>query len=102
MKKFKVGRQVGIAALFAASAALSACDQDREAEAETPVSEAEVGTDLPEAAVSDEQLQATADAAAEVASEPLPDVVAVPVPGETGAGATQTTGTQQGQTQPTQ
>ncbi len=65
---------------------LSACGGDRDAEAETPVSEAEVSTELPESVVSDNQLQATANAAAQVAATPPPEVVVVPVPtGQAGA-----------------
>ena len=69
-----------LAAILAAAAALAACGNDeRQAEAETPVSEAEVSTELPESVVSDEALNATAEAAADVAASP-PPVVAVPVP----------------------
>ena len=60
---------------------LAACDSERSAEADTPVSEAEVTTELPESAVSDEQLQATANVAADMAATPPPDIVAVPVQG---------------------
>lgn len=67
---------IGSASLIA----LTGCEGDRTAEADTPVSEAEVSTDLPETAVSDTQLEATANAAAEVAATPIPDAVAVPVP----------------------
>ena len=75
---------------IAAAAALAACNDDREAEAETPVSEAEVSTELPESVVSDAALNATANAAAEVAATPPARVVPVPVPvgqGGNGAGA---------------
>jgi hypothetical protein len=70
--------------------ALSACGEgDREAEAETPVSEAEVSTQLPESVVSDEQLEATANAAADIAASPPAQIVPVPVGGgQPGAGAT--------------
>lgn len=76
MKKLKLSRVAGVAALFAASAGLAACDDTREAEAETPVAEAEVETELPEAVVSEEELEQAAEgAAADVsqgASEALP------------------------------
>ena len=65
--------------------ALTACSGDREAEAETPVAEAEVSTELPESVVSDNRLEAAANAAAEVASSPRPEVVFVPVPAGGGA-----------------
>lgn len=78
-------RTVATLALLGAAAALAACG-GREAESETPVAEAEVETELPESVVSDEQLQATANVAAEVVSEPPPPaVVAVPVGNEQGA-----------------
>ena len=67
------------------AAALAACDDSREAEADTPVSEAEVSTELPESVVSDDQLQATANAAADVAASPPAAVVPVPVPADGGA-----------------
>ena len=67
-------------ALLIAAAVLSGCGGDREAEADTPVSEAEVSTELPESVVSDNQLQASANAAAQVAATPPPEVVFVPVP----------------------
>lgn len=87
--------------------ALTACGEgERTAEAETPVSEAEVSTELPETVVSDNQLEATANAAAELAARPPAQVIPVPVPagqaqqGQAGAqgagagvGANQTTGT---------
>lgn len=69
MSEFMISRAIGMAALFAASAALAACDDSREAEAETPVAEAEVETELPETVLSDAELQDTAEAAAESASE---------------------------------
>ena len=59
------------------AASLAACG-DREAESETAISEAEISTDLPESVVTDEQLQATADAAAELAATPPPQVMVVP------------------------
>ena len=75
------------------AASLAACGGDREAEAETPVAEAEISTELPESVVSDNQLEATANAAAQVASTPPSQVVVVPVPvganGQTGAPQTQ-------------
>lgn len=65
---------------------LAACGEgDRTAEADTPVSEAEVSTELPETVVTDEQLEATANAAAEMAASPPPQVVPVPIPGGEGA-----------------
>ena len=70
------------AGILAATAALAACGADeRQAEAETPVSEAEVSTELPESVVSDEALNATAEAAADVAASPPPAVIPVPAPG---------------------
>lgn len=79
---------VGASALLA----LSACEGDREAEAETPVSEAEVSTELPETVISDEQLDATANAAADLAATPPAQIVPVPAgpgaAGQAGAGAT--------------
>ena len=55
----------------AAALALSACgNNERTAEAETSVAEAEVTTEMPEAAVSDAQLEATANRAAADASQP--------------------------------
>ena len=59
--------------VFAAAAALalSACgNNERTAEAETSVAEAEVTTEMPEGAVSDAQLEATANRAAADASQP--------------------------------
>jgi hypothetical protein len=51
--------------------ALTACGGgDREAEAETSVSEAEVTSQLPEEVVSEEQLDAVATAAADAAASP--------------------------------
>lgn len=72
-------RTVGVTALFAA-ALLAGCDETREAESETPVAEAEVSTELPESAVSDAQLEAAANVAADMASQPPPAVIAVPAP----------------------
>ena len=81
------------------AASLAACGGDREAEAETPVAEAEVSTELPETVVSDNRLEATANAAAQVASTPPSRVVVVPVPvgsnAQANAGATAPTGAQQ-------
>ena len=68
------------------AAALAACGGDREAEGETPVAEAEVSTELPESVVSDNQLEATANAAAQAASTPPAQVVIVPVPAGQGGG----------------
>ncbi len=59
--------------VFAAATALtlSACgDNERTAEADTSVAEAEVTTEMPEGAVSDAQLEATANRAAADASQP--------------------------------
>ena len=82
------GRILGVATVAAAALGLAACgDNERTAEAETPVSEAEVSTELPEGVVSDTQLEAAANAAAEVAAMPPPDVVPVPVPPPAGNGA---------------
>lgn len=68
------------------AAALAACGGDREAEGETPVAEAEVSTELPESVISENQLEATANAAAQAASTPPAQVVVVPVPaGQGGA-----------------
>lgn len=79
-----ISREMGwpLAAIGSASLiALSGCDNERSAEADTPVSEAEVTTELPESAVSDEQLQMSANVAADMAASPPPEIVAVPVPG---------------------
>jgi hypothetical protein len=65
--------------ISSAMMALAACQGERTAEAETPVAEAEVSTELPETVVSDPALQATANAAAQIASTPPPVVVPVPV-----------------------
>ena len=78
---------ISIAAALALTAGTVAACGDREAESETPVAEAEVKTDLPEAAVSDAQLQATADQAAAAASTTSP----VTQGAAAGAGATGTT-----------
>ncbi len=69
---------------------LSACEGERTAEADTPVSEAEVSTELPETVVSDAALNATANAAAQVAATPPAQIVPVPVPvgGTASPGAT--------------
>ena len=81
-------RKAAAAALLSGAFALSACgDEDRTAEAETPVSEAEVSTELPEGVVSDQQLEATANAAADLAATPPAEIVPVPVGGGTGAEA---------------
>ena len=79
------------------AAALAACSGDRQAEGETPVAEAEVSTELPESVVSDNQLEATANAAAQAASTPPAQVVVVPVPAGQGgqAGNTQMPAEQQ-------
>lgn len=73
------------------AASVAGCSGDREAEAETPVAEAQVSTELPESVVSDNRLEATANAAAQVASTPPSQVVVVPVPvggnGQASAGA---------------
>lgn len=69
MREFTTSRVIGMAALFAASAALAACGDSREAEAETPVAEAEVQTELPETVISDAELQDAAEGAAEGASQ---------------------------------
>lgn len=53
--------------------AVSACDSnERTATAETSVAEAEVTTTMPEAAVSDAQLEASANRAVANASQPAP------------------------------
>lgn len=58
-------------AVTAAALALSACgDDERTATAETSVAEAEVSTEMPEAAVPDAQLEASANRAAADASQP--------------------------------
>ena len=76
------GRAPALVAVSAALVAMSACGGERSAEADTPVSEAEVSTELPESVVSDEQLQATANAAAELAATPPAQVLPVTVPSE--------------------
>lgn len=56
---------------IAAALALTACgDDERTATAETSVAEAEVSTEMPEAAVTDAQLEASANRAAADASQP--------------------------------
>lgn len=67
-------------ASIAASIALSGCEGERQAEANTAVSEAEVSTELPESVVSDDQLQTSAEVAANLAASPPPEVAVVPVP----------------------
>ncbi len=80
-------RAIGLAAVSAALVALSACgDSERSAEAETPISEAEISTELPESVLSDNQLEATANAAAELAATPPGQVVGVPVAPDGSAG----------------
>ena len=70
----------------AAALMLAGCGEDgRTAEAETPVSEAEVATELPENVLSDQQLQETADVAAEMAASPSADTVPEPDAAESGA-----------------
>ena len=64
--------------LAASGLALSACDRERSAEAETSVSEAEVSTELPESVVSDQRLEAAANASAAVAASPPARVVVIP------------------------
>ena len=81
-----------------AAIALTACQGERTAEAETPVAEAEVSTELPESVVSDRALEATANAAAQVASSPPP--VVIPVPVGNGATAQPSTGNMQVQGAP--
>ncbi len=80
-------------ALLIAATALSGCG-GREAEGETPVAEAEVSTELPESVVSDQRLDAAANAAAQVASSPPAQVVVVPVPGSPGGNQGAATGGQ--------
>ena len=86
---------LSIATALALTAGTVAACGDREAESETPVAEAEVKTDLPESAVSDSQLQATADQAAAAASTTSPVT-------QGAAGATTTTGTTTTTTAPTE
>ena len=74
---------------LAMTAGLSACNNERTAEAETSVAEAEVSTTMPEAAVSDAQLEAAANVAAAEASVPTPS--AMTPEGATTAPATPTT-----------
>lgn len=70
----------------AAALTLAGCGEDgRTAEAEIPVSEAEVATELPENVLSDQQLQETADVAAEMAASPSAEAVREPVMAESGA-----------------
>ncbi|MBU1384550.1 MAG: hypothetical protein KKG14_11490 [Alphaproteobacteria bacterium] len=57
-------------AATAAALALTACSDDRTATAETSVAEAEVTTDMPDAAVTDAQLEAAANQAVATASQP--------------------------------
>lgn len=89
MKHFRNAARMALAAASAGAVAIiGGCGNERTAEADTPVSEAEVSTDLPESAVSDERLQASADAAAQVAATPPSEVIAVPVPAGNGAATT--------------
>ena len=68
----KVTLYTGIIGL-AACLALGACgDGERTATAETSVAEAEVSTTMPEAAVTDAQLEASANRAVANASQPAP------------------------------
>lgn len=83
------------AAAAAALVAVAGCENERTAEADTPVSEAEVSTELPDTVVSDEQLEATANVAADIAATPPPEVVPVPV--TTGNGAATATSNTTGQ-----
>ena len=53
-----------------AAAALSACNEKREAEVDTGTAKAEVQTDLPKSQVSDDQLEAAAQGAAAIAETP--------------------------------
>lgn len=75
------------AILPVALAGLAACGDagERTAEAETPVSEAEVTTELPNTVVTDATLNAAAEAAANIVASPPPTVVPVPVPAGEGA-----------------
>ena len=86
--------KIRAAILPIALAGLAACDDgERTAESETPVSEAEVSTELPETVVSDATLNAAADAAANIAASPPPTVLPVPVPaGDAAQGTQQGTG----------
>ena len=79
-------KKIALVAL-AAVLPLAACGNERTAESETPVSEAEVSTELPESVVSDTTLNATADAAAEMAATPPATVIPVPVDGTTNGAA---------------
>lgn len=81
MRHFASSTRVAFAAASVAGLVMiTGCSDERTAEADTPVSEAEVSTDLPESVVSDQQLQATANAAADIAATPPAEVVPVPVP----------------------
>jgi hypothetical protein len=91
-------RFVAILAIASAPIFLAACgDGKRTAEAETPISEAEVSTDLPEEAISDQDLQAMANAAADQAAEVPsagPGVAAADAAAPDASGQTVTTGNQ--------
>lgn len=95
MKQLKSFRIPMAATAAAALVAVAGCNNDRTAEADTPVSEAEVSTELPESVVSDEQLEATANIAANIAATPPPEVVPVPVTTGNGAATTTTNTTAQ-------
>jgi hypothetical protein len=95
-----LGTRLGaVLAIAAAPLFLAGCgDGKRSAEAETPISEAEVATDLPEDAISDQDLQAMANAAADQAAE-VPSAgpgaaAADAAAPDTRAGQTVTTGNQ--------
>lgn len=88
MRPFHSGFRATLAGVsIGALIALSGCDGERKAEADTPVSEAEVRTELPESVVSDDQLQTSAEVAADIAASPPPEVEIVPVPVGNGAAA---------------
>ncbi len=78
-------RLAPIAAVIAAFA-LSGCgEKERTAEAETPNAEVEVSTKLPEAQVSDQQLQNAAEGAAAMAETPQAGASVVVTPEPTAA-----------------
>ena len=85
----KTFRMAPVAVVFAAFA-LSGCgNNERTAEVETPNAEVEVSTNLPEAQVSDQQLQNAAEGAAAMAETPQAgaSVVVTPPPSTAMPGA---------------
>lgn len=80
MKSARIVTHLSGGAALLCALGVAACDGERTAEAETPISEAEVSTELPETVVSDQRLQAAAGASAAMAASPPAQVVVVPGP----------------------